>query len=215
MALFYYIALVLVKSLLFILTRYRVKGRENVPQKGPLIIVANHLHLVDPPVLGVSIPRRVVFMAKEELFSSLLFGPFVRLCLAFPVHRGRLDRRAFRQASEVLSKGLALGMFPEGSRSSNAQLQDAMPGAAFIALHSAAPILPVAIAGTERIKGVTGLLRRREVTVTIGRPFCLPPHESKVTKEQLDQGTKLIMSHIAALLPEGYQGVYQGRNAGG
>jgi 1-acyl-sn-glycerol-3-phosphate acyltransferase len=209
---FYYFVSALVRSSLFLLVRYRVKGRENVPQKGPLIIVANHLHNVDPPVLGVSIPRKVIFMAKGELFCNSVFGPLVRLCDALPVYRGSLNRGVIRQAREALSNDMVLGIFPEGSRSRDAQLKGAFSGAAFIALYSAAPLLPVAITGTEKIKGVTWFLRRPEVSVTIGCPFYLPPQESKVTMEQLEQGTKLIMSRIAELLPQDYQGEYHGGN---
>ena len=205
---FYYVGRVMMRILLFCLVHWQVKGRDNVPAQGPVLVVANHLNLVDPPLLGVSLGRNVLFMAKEELFRSRFSGYFIRNFGAFPIHRGRLDRQALRQANEVLARGLALLMFPEGKRSKDTKLQPAFPGTALIALRSGTPILPVGITGTEKIKGSAWLLRRPRITVTVGHPFYLPPVSSKLTKMELAECTNLIMEHIAALLPSEYRGNY-------
>ena len=205
---FYYLGTTLMKFLLLLLTRWRVKGEENVPAQGPVIIVSNHLNLIDPPLLSASIPRRIVFMAKEELFHSLLLGPLARGWRAFPVRRGGLDREALRQAEQVLGEGLALGMFPEGVRSATAQLQSAYAGASLVALGSGAPVLPVGITGTEKIKSLFALLRRPEVRVNIGEPLHLPPVEGQLSRAQLASATDFIMARIAELLPQSYRGVY-------
>ena len=207
---FYPVARVIVGTVFLLLTRLRVTGRENVPKGGPLLVVANHMNLIDPPLVGLSLGRRAVFMAKKELFRFRFLGYFLRRFGSFPVHRGRLDREALRQATQVLAGGLALIMFPEGMRSKNAQLRSAFPGSALIALHSGAPILPVGIAGTEKIKGVTWMLRRPQITVNIGRPFYLPPVNSRPTKVELVELTNSIMQHIAELLPLEYRGSYAG-----
>jgi len=149
-------------------------------------------------------------MAKKELFYSRVIGYFIRGFGSFPVHRGQLDRKALRQAEQLLAQGLALVMFPEGKRSKNAQLQPGFSGSALIAWHSGAPILPVGIAGTERIKGVGWLLRRPQITVNIGRSFYLPPVSSKLTKLKLAEHTDFIMERIAELLPPEYRGNYAG-----
>jgi len=198
----------MVRMLLLLLTRLRVKGRENVPSQGPLLVVANHLNLADPPLLGVSLGRKAIFMAKEELFRSRLSGYFIHGFGAFPVHRGQLDRKALRQAGQVLAEGLALVMFPEATRSKSVQLQSAFSGSALIALRSDAPILPVGITGTEKIKGVGWFLRRPEITVNIGHPFHLPPASSKLTKVELTKLTNYMMGRIAELLPQEYRGDY-------
>jgi len=205
---FYYIGRLLMRLVLLLLTRWRVRGRENVPAEGPLLVVANHLNLADPPLLGVSLSRKVVFMAKEELFRSRFSSYFVRNFGAFPVHRGQLDREALRQAKRVLADGLALVMFPEATRSEDAQLQPAFSGSALIALHSGAPILPVGITGTEKIKGVAWVLRRPVITVNIGHPFYLPPVNSRLTKVEMAELTNFIMVRIADLLPPEYRGNY-------
>ena len=205
---FYYVARVIIRALLKLLTHCQIKGRENIPSQGPLLIVANHISLVDPPLLGVSLSRKVIFMAKKELFRPKLIGYFVGGFGAFPVHRGQLDRQALRQAYQVLADGLALVMFPEGTRSRNGRLQPALPGPALIAMRSGAPILPVGIFGTERIRGVTWLWRRPQITINVGHPFYLPPVSSRLTKAGLAELTNYIMGHIAELLPLEYRGDY-------
>lgn len=205
---FYYVASVLARILLFLFTDWQVKGKDNVPGDGALIVVANHLNLADPPILGSSLGRKAIFMAKEELFRSKLLGYLVRSFGAFPVHREQLDRGALRQAKRVLADGMALIMFPEGSRSKNARLQQALPGSALIALRNGAPVLPVGITGTDKFKGVLWLLRRPRVTVNIGRPFSLSSAGGKLTKVELTGLTNSIMVRVAELLPPEYRGYY-------
>ncbi len=207
---FYYVGRTLVRMLL-LLTRCRVRGKENIPSQGPLLIVANHLSLADPPLLGVTISRKVIFMAKKELFHFRLIGYFIGSFGAFSVHRGQLDRKALRQAYQVLADGLALVTFPEGTRSRSGQLRPAFSGPALIAMRSGAPILPVGIIGTEKIRGVTWLLRRPQITVNVGHPFYLPPVSSRLTKAELAELTNSIMGHIAELLPPEYRGDYAGQ----
>ena len=204
---FYYIARFIVRVSLLISTRWQVKGRENVPPEGPLLIVANHMNLADPPLLSVSINRKTIFMAKEELFRHKFFSYFIRGFGAFPVRRNQADREALRQSLKVLADGFALVIFPESTRSAHGQLQPAFAGSALIALRSGATILPIGITGTEKIKGKTWLLRRPRITVNIGKPFHLPD-SNKATKQDLAESMDIIMARIAGLLPEQYRGHY-------
>jgi len=208
---FYYVGRIIVRMLLLLLTRWRVRGKENIPSQGPLLVVANHLSLADPPLLGVSLSRKVIFMAKKELFRSRIIGYFIGSFGAFPVHRGRMDRQALRRAERLLAQGLVLVMFPEGMRSHSGRLRPAFPGSALIASHNSVPILPVGITGTEKIKGVAWILRRPQITVNIGHPFNLPPASSRLTKAELTELTNFIMRHVAELLPLEYRGNYTGQ----
>jgi 1-acyl-sn-glycerol-3-phosphate acyltransferase len=208
---FYYVGRLLMRMLLVLLTRWQVKGKDNIPSQGPLLVVANHVNAVDPPLLSVSLGREAIFMAKQELFYSRVIGYFIRGFGAFPVHRGRLDRKALRQADQVLAQGQALVMFPEGMRSRCGRLRPAFPGAALIASRSGALILPVGITGTEKIKGLVWILCRPRITVNIGCPFYLPPVNGKLTKVELAEFTNSIMEHIAELLPPQYRGNYAGQ----
>jgi 1-acyl-sn-glycerol-3-phosphate acyltransferase len=206
---FYYVGRMIARALFSLLTRCEVRGRENIPAQGPLLVVANHLNLTDPPLLGVSLGRESIFMAKEELFRSPLIAYFVGNFGAFPVHRGKLDRKALRQAQQVLTDGRALIMFPEATRSKRAQLQPAYPGSALIAMRGGVPVLPVGISGTERVKGMGWVFRRPHITINIGRSFHLPAEN--FTRAELAENTTLIMERIAELLPPKYRGVYDKR----
>ena len=204
----YYGGKFLTRVAMSLFTRCEVRGRANVPNKGPLLIAVNHLNLADPPIVGVSVGREAMFLAKEELFQSKLTGYVVRSCGAFPVRRGGMNKEALRRSTQLLAQGMALIMFPEGRRSRSAQLESAFSGAALIAAHNGAPILPIGITGTEKIKGLTWWLRRPKITVNIGCPFSLPLVNGKLTRVELTRLTHSIMEHIAELLPAEYRGDY-------
>ncbi len=208
MSWFYYFGRFLIRIIVFLFTSTKVTGKKNLPKKGALLVVANHLSLADPPLLGACLSRKAIFMAKEELFRSKFLRYFIRGFGAFPVHRGQLDRKSFRRAEKVLERDFVLVMFPEATRSKDARLQFAYPGSAMIALRSSTPILPVGITGTENVKGYKWLLRRPRLTVNIGCPFNLPQVDGRVTKADLNNCTYLIMTHIAEVLPEQYRGIY-------
>jgi 1-acyl-sn-glycerol-3-phosphate acyltransferase len=206
----YYFGRCLTHTVLFLLFRYRVRGRGNVPERGPLLIVCNHLHLADPPVIATSIRLRTVFMAKEELFRQGWSRFWVKNFGAFPVRRGGIDREALRQTERWIKDGVSIIMFPEGQRSHDAGMQPAFPGSALIASRLGVPILPVSITGTEKIRGRRWWLHRPVITVTIGEPFHLPPTDGKRTRAELALLTYTIMGHIAGLLPPEYRGIYAG-----
>jgi len=204
----YYGGRYLTGALLFLFTRWRVLGRENIPAEGPLLVVVNHLNLADPPIMGLSINRQAMFLAKEELFRSPVQRYIVRNYGAFPVRRGGMNRDALRFAERWFGRGKALIVFPEGRRAMEVQMVDAFSGAALIAVRNTVPILPVGIYGTEKIAGLTWWCRRPRITVNIGRPFHLPSVNGKVKREQLAGFTHSIMGRIAELLPEEYRGQY-------
>jgi len=204
----YYFGRGLIRIIVFPFATWEVKGRENITAKGPFLVVCNHLHLADPPIVAASLPLKCVFMAKEELWQDRWSRFWVENFGAFPVRRGA-DTEAIRQAESWLKKGVSVVVFPEGGRSRTEQLQAAFSGAALIAQHAGVPVLPVSIAGTEKLKRLTWcFFHHPRVTVTIGRPFSLPPNNGRITREQRQEMTDGIMQKIAALLPPEYRGVY-------
>ena len=209
----YYVGRFLCRIILFSLSSCRVKGRENIPGQGPYLIVCNHLHVVDPPILTITVGLKTTLMAKDELFHNWFQGYFVKNFGAFPVRRGVADRKALRQAEQRLAQGFSLIIFPEGKRTDTIQMQPALTGSALLASRIGVPILPVSITGTEKLRESGWWLRRPRITVTIGKPFH-PPQDIKLIKAELTQLTNYIMGHIAGLLPPEYQGVYaRGENA--
>jgi 1-acyl-sn-glycerol-3-phosphate acyltransferase len=202
-----YCTVQLILRLLFLLlTRRRVKGRDNIPKQGPVIFVSNHIELVDSPLLWVSLGRRAYFMAKEEVFRSRIIAYFMSSFGAFPVRKGRQDRKALLKARQLLADGQALIIYPEGMRSQSRRLKLAFPGAALIASRSGAPVIPIGIYGTEKIRGIAWLWRRPEITVNIGVAFTLPPIDGRLTKIELSKLTNVIMGRIAEMLPMEYRG---------
>ena len=204
---FYYVARYLTGLFLFTFTRFQIIGRDNIPAHGRLLVVVNHIHLADPPVVGVSINRKAIFMAKEQLFRHWPLRFIVKNYGAFPVRRGRW-RQTLRQAEEWLARDVALIIFPEGKRSRTFRLQPALTGPALIATRFNTPVLPIGISGTEKISGPVWWLRRPGITVNIGQPFYLPAAESRPGKQELTQFTDFIMTRIAELLPPHYRGEY-------
>lgn len=194
-----------IRGILLIVTSHDIQGREHVPRRGALILASNHFSVGDPPILTGLFPRRIVWMAKQELFDIPIFGQLYYMGGFIPVRRSEADLRALRRSQEALRCGHVLGMFPEGTRSGG-RLGAGEPGSALIALRTGAPILPVAIWGTEAIKLPRDLFRRTNVTVRYGQPFRLP-HTDRITKEDVKSGTVEIMKRIADLLPDQYRGV--------
>jgi 1-acyl-sn-glycerol-3-phosphate acyltransferase len=187
--------------------RKEIRGLENLPPKGALILVSNHLNIADPPVLTHALPRRIVWMAKRELFQIPVAGFIFRLYGLIPVRRSEADLGALRRAQDALRKGHVVGMFPEGTRARKIGLQKGEPGTAVIALRTGAPILPVAIWGTENVRLPWDVVKRNRIYIAIGEPFDLP-HTRRLTRKAVDDATADIMTRIAALLPERYRGVY-------
>jgi 1-acyl-sn-glycerol-3-phosphate acyltransferase len=195
-----------IKPILYLVTSRDIVGMANIPEKGPLILTFNHFSVGDPPVISGIFPRRIVWMAKKELFDTPVVGKMYSLGGFISVRRFEGDLRALRRSQEALKKGHVLGMFPEGTRSGG-RLGPGEPGTALIALRTGVPILPAAIWGSENAKLPRDLFRRTLVHIRFGEPYQLPA-SSRITKDEVARGTDEIMRQIARLLPAKYHGVY-------
>lgn len=207
----YYVSNFLQRCTLRTFSDYKVFGAENVPPMGPLVVISNHLSNLDPSFLGASVPRRLNYLAKDNLFKAV--GPVGRWYLrsygAFPINRDGVDTRAFRWALRQLQQDAALVIFPEGTRSRTASLNEAKAGVVSLILKSNAPILPIGITGTERMQPFLRVVNPTgKIRINIGQPFSLPSIEGRPSRELLRSMTTDIMHRVCDLLPESYHGVY-------
>jgi len=189
-------------------SRPEIIGSDNIPPDPPYVLVTNHLSAFDIPLLSSVFPHTVRALAAIEHKANPLFAPILEASGAIWVRRGEVDRQALRQALAVLKRGEVLGIAPEGTRADESYaLQEGKAGAAYVAARADVPIVPVGIAGTEKIKTSLLRFRRPKVQISIGKPFRLP-ESGHVRSEKLRAYTELIMRRIAELLPETYRGVY-------
>jgi len=198
--------------------RLQVHGLEHLPREGGIIVVANHLHNADPVLISIACPRPLHYMAKKELFDVPVLGRILRWAGEFPINRGHVDRTAIRRAVATVEQGVALGMFPEGTRSRNMKIERVLPGAGLVALQGKVPIVPVAITGTERLP-LNGTKQHRKgdapfpdpghrgVRVIFGEPFEIP-QTIDGQRTNAAAATDYMMRRVAALLPEPYRGIY-------
>lgn len=189
-------------------TRLELIGAENVPEEGPFLLVTNHLSALDLPVLSFVFPHPIRAFAASKHKTNRLFAPILEAADAIWVRRGEVDRQALREALDVLERGQVLGVAPEGTRAGEHHaLQEGKAGAAYIATRADVPIVPVGLAGTEKIKHNVLRLRRTPVRVAVGEPFRLP-ETGHIRSDKLHVYTDLIMHRIAGLLPVEYRGFY-------
>lgn len=188
-----------------------VEGLENVPKTGGAILVSNHLNNADPCVIPAVLKRRVITMAKKEMFKWPVISLLFRFIGAFPVDRQGADISALREAQHVVNDGLLLLMFPEGTRSRDRQLHRGFAGTALVAYRTGAPVIPIAITGTETLPWPWLFVRffiGPRVTVRIGKPFY-PAATERITSQAAKSATDDIMLHVAELLPASYRGEYR------
>jgi 1-acyl-sn-glycerol-3-phosphate acyltransferase len=189
---FYSFAKGVVKSVLTPLYRVKVIGIEQFPQEGGVLLCANHISNLDPPILGITAPRPIHFMAKEELFRVPILKNLVNHLHAFPVKRGMSDRQALRTGLDVLKQGHVLGIFPEGTRSKDGKLKKGLPGVGFFALRTNAAVVPCAIIGPYRAFV--------PLKVVYGPPIDMGPLRER--KASPEEAADYIMQHIQALLDQ-------------
>lgn len=192
-------------------THLEYSGLENIPSTGPVIIATNHISRFDTPVLFRNPARPdITALVTDKYQSYPFFKWFTTTAGGIWIDRTKADFAAFRLASQALVQGKALGISPEGTRSTNAQLLEGKSGAVLLALKNNVPVVPVGICGTETIAPSWKRLRKPLVKVKFGKLLVFPALERENRDEQLAGYTAEIMCQIAATLPPGYHGFYAG-----
>ncbi len=180
-----------------------------IPMRGPLIAYSNHTGSVEVPIMLTQLlPRPVTGLAKIETWNNRFLGWIFNIWGAIPIRRGESDMTAIHKALDALKEGYILGIAPEGTRNKTGQLIRGQPGIVTLALHSHAPLLPVANWGGENFLRNLKRLRRTDFGIAVGRSFLLETHGERVTGEVRQKMVDEMMYQVAALLPEQYRGVY-------
>ncbi len=213
MGLLYSVSRLLIGGLVGAVSGWEVRGRENIPRSGGLIVASNHISFWDPPLVGTAAVRELHFLAKEELFRPPILGQLIRSYHAIPIRRGVADLSGLARAMEVLRGGQALIMFPEGSRMRDGELHPARPGVGMLAVNTDAAIVPCYISGSDRPG--RWMLRRGRLRVWFGGARSWK--ELAGNQAELEPGRALyqgvsdgVMHEIAALKAEQLKQVSRG-----
>jgi 1-acyl-sn-glycerol-3-phosphate acyltransferase len=185
--------------------RVRVEGLEHAPRTGPVLVVANHTTIADPPFVAAwlqpALGRPIQFMAKEQLFSSPL-RPLLRAFGAVRVRAGGSDVEAYRAGLAVMRGGSVLGLFPEGTRSDDGVIAEPHAGVALLAARSGVPVLPVGISGGQRLLPPGARLPRVGVRLRlrVGEPFTVSLDPMLQRRAATKAAADVIMRRIAVLV---------------
>ena len=184
-------------------------GAEHVPSQGGVLLVTNHMSRFDTLLLALTPTRPdITALVADKYKSNLLFLVILNMAGIIWLDRTKADFGAFRVAVDALKRGYCIGIAPEGTRSTTAELLEGKPGAVLLALKAEVPIVPVGLAATETIVPNLRRLKRSQVTLHYGKAFRLPPLDRNNRDEQMKTYTDEIMCQIAALLPEKHRGFY-------
>ena len=201
---FYRFARFLVAVITRSYTRMTIVGREHIPATGPFVLAPVHRSYVDTPIAGCLTTRRLRFMGKDSMWKVRWVGWVLSALGAIPVTRGTADREALRRSVELLESGEPMVLFPEGERQEGPVIQPLFDGAVYVALKARVPIVPVGIAGSERVmpKGARFIFPKK-VHVVIGAPIVPEagdlPEGSRVPRAVLAQQSALLHAELQRL----------------
>ncbi len=196
----YRLVWLLFRGLFKLYFRWEIHGAEHVPPTGAVILAANHVSYLDPPVVAVGVWRPCCFMAKEELFKFPPIAALIRKLNAFPVKRGQADRGAIREALRRLEADWSLVIFPEGTRSDSGELSPAETGVGMLAARTGAVVVPVYLQGTAAAMPRSGGIWPAKVIIIYGEPLQIPEDtEGRTAREQHQFIARRTMQAIAEL----------------
>jgi 1-acyl-sn-glycerol-3-phosphate acyltransferase len=190
-----------------VLWRVRLSGVQNLPREGGFILAPSHRSMMDIPFAAVPTSRRIRFMGKKSLFGIPVIGRIFGWLGGFPVARDGTDRKAVRDSVEMLRAGEVLCVFPEGTRQHGPKIQPLQPGAAYLALRSGVPVVPIGIAGSEEILRTKRdpIPRFGRVAIVVGVP--IKPEtlaSSLVPRDRVDALTARLADEMQLVLDDAY-----------
>lgn len=181
--------------------RYRAIGTEQIPKNGGLLIAANHASFLDIPLLGCGIPRRVAFLGRQDLFPTPGLNGVLQWLGWIPIRHDKLDRTGFKRAIELIKRGQAVVIYPEGTRTRTGHLMPGKPGIGMIVAETGCQVLPAYIEGTyEALPIHSWKLRFHPVQVTFGAPVDFTTDVQTLARKDLYRHvSRTVMERIADL----------------
>ncbi len=201
----------LIRILLKLIARFEIRGKENIPLTGGMVIASNHIGILDIIMVYFVIDRTDLFIPVAEKWEKVDWIKWLGKQLNFLfVDRYNPDLKALRKMIALMEEGKCLIIAPEGTRSRVGSLIEGKPGVAYLAARSGFPVIPVAITGTEDEVVLANVkhFRKSEITLTGGKRFNIPSLPKTNRDAALQKSTDEIMCQIAVLLPEKYRGIY-------
>ena len=186
--------------ILKVLFNMEVRGKENVPKSGGVILAANHLSFLDPPAIAIASPRRVYFLARKELFKGKMFGWLIRELNAMPISNKKLRVGVIKKSLEILKEGEALLLFPEGTRSPAGTISGGKRGVGLIAYKAKVPVVPVLIKGSDKALAIGAKwISLRKISIVFGKPIEPEEIRSKANKDFYQELSDNVMAEIKKL----------------
>jgi len=197
---FYWISYTLVHILLRLFFGLKITGSENIPKKGAFILAGNHISHIDPPLLAVSIKRKLCFLTKAELFENRFFGLMLRHLNCVPLERDGVGKSALRIGLKTLRRNGALLIFPEGTRSRDGNIGTAKNGISLFAIDTDTPVIPAFVKGTDKaLPPGAKAIKISPVSVVFGKAVYPPRPDRQNRKEQYQNFANRIMDEIVKL----------------
>jgi 1-acyl-sn-glycerol-3-phosphate acyltransferase len=185
-----------------------IKGLENLPKEGGIILAPNHSSYFDPIHFGMAVPRNINWIAKESFFNVWWLGWFFKITGCLSVNSEKPNIETIKKALLVLEQGEMLGIFPEGTRSRSGKLMNGELGVALLALRSGVPILPAAIDGAfEAYPPDAKFPKPRRIKLRLGKPLIFNVvKKGRIDKKTLEAVTEKVMKSIEGLIDEFEEG---------
>jgi 1-acyl-sn-glycerol-3-phosphate acyltransferase len=202
--LLYRLIQLIIKFVLTINGSLKVYGKENVPEKGGVIIASNHISYLDPPIVGAALPRIATFLARKGLFDVPVLGWMIKRS-AFPIDRDNPKPSSIKEAVRRLKKGESIVLFPEGKRSETGDLLEARRGVDVIAKISKVTIVPTLLVGSDKALPLKAKwLKRANISVVFGKPIYYKTQDKsdEPNGKVKDNISNTIMSAIGELKKE-------------
>jgi 1-acyl-sn-glycerol-3-phosphate acyltransferase len=178
---------------------FKVYGRENLIEDGAAILASNHQSYLDPPCIGMACRNDIYYLARNTLYQRPLIGPLLKRLNTVPVDRDRGDVSSIKTIIRLLRSGHRVIIFPEGTRSSDGQLQPARAGLGMIIAKTLAPVVPVRVFGSFEALPRVGGLKFRPVSVVVGKPMRFSEDALKGDRDVYQKLSNQVMEKIAGL----------------